>query len=170
MNSLPEIQNVKAVEGLVIGRRLASNRQYKRHLDWTPDITKPQRFATWKSEIQDEVLFFESEDKPPKYICNYMKVCSGERGKAILREIKIDNVNEVKSKQLIETVETMNIETNPKDKTQQNVLLIGLASKEIHTACLKVDSSQLDNKKVMKLAVNIESCNLMAEDLSDIAQ
>ncbi|ELT90417.1 hypothetical protein CAPTEDRAFT_193501 [Capitella teleta] len=26
------------------------------------------------------------EDKPSKYICNFVKVCSGERGKAILRE------------------------------------------------------------------------------------
>ncbi|ELU09754.1 hypothetical protein CAPTEDRAFT_206950 [Capitella teleta] len=28
----------------------------------------------------------KSEDKPSKYICNFVKVCSGERGKAILRE------------------------------------------------------------------------------------
>ncbi|ELU07685.1 hypothetical protein CAPTEDRAFT_189055 [Capitella teleta] len=52
---------------------MASNRQYRPHVDWTPDIKLPQRFATWKSEIQDEVLLFEGEDKPPKYIYNYGK-------------------------------------------------------------------------------------------------
>ncbi|ELU02065.1 hypothetical protein CAPTEDRAFT_218124 [Capitella teleta] len=60
----------------------------------------------------------------------------------------------------------MNIETNPMDMTLRNVRLNGFASKEICTACLKVDSSQLDSKKVMELATNIESCSLMAEDLS----
>ncbi|ELU14726.1 hypothetical protein CAPTEDRAFT_202824, partial [Capitella teleta] len=61
-------------------------RQYRPQLDWTPDAKLPTRFAAWKSEIEDEVLLFEVEDKPSKYICNFVKVCSGERGKAILRE------------------------------------------------------------------------------------
>ncbi|ELT95377.1 hypothetical protein CAPTEDRAFT_190792 [Capitella teleta] len=61
-------------------------RQYSPQLDWTPDAKLPTRFAAWKSEIEDEVLLFEGEDKPLKYICNFVKVCSGERGKAILRE------------------------------------------------------------------------------------
>ncbi|ELU05964.1 hypothetical protein CAPTEDRAFT_195772 [Capitella teleta] len=61
-------------------------RQYRPQLDWTPDAKLPTRFAAWKSEIEDEVLLFEGEDKPSKYICNFVKVCSGERGKAILRE------------------------------------------------------------------------------------
>ncbi|ELU17513.1 hypothetical protein CAPTEDRAFT_202393 [Capitella teleta] len=61
-------------------------RQYRPQLDWTPEAILPTRFAAWKSEIEDEVLLFEGEDKPSKYICNFVKVCSGERGKAILRE------------------------------------------------------------------------------------
>ncbi|ELU11635.1 hypothetical protein CAPTEDRAFT_199900, partial [Capitella teleta] len=69
-----------------INTEATMTRQYRPQLDWTPDAKLPTRFAAWKSEIEDEVLLFESEDKPSKYICNFVKVCSGERGKAILRE------------------------------------------------------------------------------------
>ena len=186
---------------------MASNRQYRPHLDWTPDTKLSQRFATWKAEIEDEVLLFEGEDKPSKYICNYVKVCSGERGKAICRELKVDaevkdyrailNALETKVKpaneeisastkyfylrqgnstlpdfykQATDIVEAMNIEDNPKDKTLRNVLLNGLASKEVYTECLKMKSTELTSKKVMEIAANIESRNIMAEDLSDIAK
>jgi hypothetical protein len=65
-------------------------RQYRPSLDWTPDTKLPQRFARWKEEMEDEILLFEGDEKSPKYICNFIKVCSGERGKAILQEIKLD--------------------------------------------------------------------------------
>ena len=72
-------------------------------------------------------------------------------------------------KQAVEIVDAMNIDKNPKDKTLRNVLLNGLASKEIYTECLKKKGSELTSKKVMEIAADIEARNLMAEDLSDIA-
>ena len=62
------------------------SKQHRPQLDWTPDAKLPTRFKHWKAEIEDEVLLFEGEAKPSKYICNFVKVCSGERGKAILAE------------------------------------------------------------------------------------
>ncbi|ELU04853.1 hypothetical protein CAPTEDRAFT_205902 [Capitella teleta] len=52
-------------------------RQYRPSLDWTPDTKLPQRFARWKEEMEDEILLFEGDEKSPKYICNFIKVCSG---------------------------------------------------------------------------------------------
>ncbi|ELT99835.1 hypothetical protein CAPTEDRAFT_210818 [Capitella teleta] len=40
--------------------------------------------------MEDEILLFEGDEKSPKYICNFIIVCSGERGKAIIQEIKLD--------------------------------------------------------------------------------
>ncbi|ELU17994.1 hypothetical protein CAPTEDRAFT_208060, partial [Capitella teleta] len=89
---------------------------------------------------QNEVLIFEGY----KYICNYVKPIST-------------------GKQL--RLEAMSIETNSEDKSYKtlwNILLNGLSSEErnIYSACLKVDSSQLDSKKVMELAAYIESCTM----------
>ena len=67
-----------------------ATRQYRPNLDWTPDTKLPHRFAHWKAEVEDEILLFEGEEKPSKYICNYVKVCAGERGKAIIREAGVD--------------------------------------------------------------------------------
>ena len=64
----------------------------------------------------------------------------------------------------------MNIESNPKDKTLRNLLLNGLASKEIYTECLKKKGDELTSKKVMEIATNVEARKLMAEDLSEIAK
>ena len=184
-----------------------TTKQYRPALDWTPDTKLPQRFATWKSEIEDEVLLFEGEDKPAKYICNFIKVCSGERGKTIIKEEKVDKeekdyhvilealekkvkpTNEEISastkyfylrqgqltlaefyKQATEIVNAMNIDSNPKDKTLRNLLLNGLASKEIYTECLKNKGNELTSKKVMQIATDVEARKLMAEDLSEIAQ
>ena len=65
-------------------------KQYRPSLDWTPDIRLPQRFAQWKAELEDEILLLEGEDKPTKYICNFVKACSGVRGKQILVEKQVD--------------------------------------------------------------------------------
>jgi hypothetical protein len=184
-----------------------ATKQYRPALNWTPDTKLPQRFATWKSEIEDEVLLFEGEDKPAKYICNVVKVCSGERGKPILKEEKVDKeekdyhvildaleervkpTNEEISactkyfylrqgqltlakfyKQATEIVNAMNIESNPKDKTLRNLLLNGLASKEIYTQCLKKKGDELTSKRVMEIATDVEARKLMAEDLSEMAK
>ena len=60
--------------------------------------------------------------------------------------------------------------SNTKDKTLRNVLLNGLASKEIYKDCLKKKGSELTSKQVMEIAADVEARNLMAEDLSDIAK
>ncbi|ELU04783.1 hypothetical protein CAPTEDRAFT_189571 [Capitella teleta] len=156
------------------------SKQHRPQLDWTPDAKLPTRFKAWKAEIEDEILLFEGEDKPSKYICNFVKVCSGERGKAILAELNVyqeDNDYEVIFKalekkvrpsneeisasskyfylrqgnaslvdffkQATETVEAMKIEENPKDKTLRNLLLNGLASREIYRECLKERADHL---------------------------
>ena len=153
----------------------ASNKQYRPSLDWTPDSKLPNRFAYWKAEVEDELLLFEADGKSPKYLCSYVKVCAGERGKEILKDLKVDNedkdyakvlnsleksvkpTNEEISasqkyfymrqgsatlpaffKQATEIVSAMNIEENSRDKTLRNVLLKGLASREIYTECLKI--------------------------------
>ncbi|ELT98579.1 hypothetical protein CAPTEDRAFT_203640 [Capitella teleta] len=113
-------------------------RQYRPQLDWTPDAKLPTRFAAWKSEIEDEVLLFEGEDKPSKYICNFVKVCSGERGKAILRESNAHK-EEKDYQVIIKALEqkAMNIDEDPKDKTLRNLLMNGLTSREIYRECRK---------------------------------
>ncbi|ELT90831.1 hypothetical protein CAPTEDRAFT_185402 [Capitella teleta] len=65
------------------------SKQHRPQLDWTPDAKLPTRFKAWNAEIEDEILLFEGEDKPSKYICNFVKVCSGKRGKAILAELNV---------------------------------------------------------------------------------
>ncbi|ELU00926.1 hypothetical protein CAPTEDRAFT_202175, partial [Capitella teleta] len=118
-------------------------RQYRPSIDWTPDTKLPQRFARWKEEMEDEILLFEGDEKSPKYICNFIKVCS---------------------------VCAMNMDKDPLDKTLRNVLLNGLSSKEIYKECLKVDVDKLTSKAVMDIASNIQARNLIAEDLSMTAQ
>ncbi|ELT89472.1 hypothetical protein CAPTEDRAFT_195880, partial [Capitella teleta] len=182
------------------------SKQHRPQLDWMPDAKLPTRFKAWKAEIEDEILLFEGEDKPSKYICNFVKVCSGEGGKAILAELnvyqedkdyevifkvlekKVRPSNEEISasskyfylrqgnaslvdffKQATETVEAMKIEENPKDKTLRNLLLNGLASREIYRECLKERVDHLTSNRVMEIASNIEARNLMADDLSDMA-
>ncbi|ELU11275.1 hypothetical protein CAPTEDRAFT_208154 [Capitella teleta] len=133
-------------------------RQYRPSLDWTPDTKLPQRFARWKEEMEDEILLFEGDEKSPKYICNFIKVCSGD---LTLTEFY---------KQARDLVCAMNMDKDPIDKTLRNVLLNGLSSKEIYKECLKVDVGKLTSKTVMDIASNIQARNLMAEDLSMTAQ
>ena len=184
-----------------------SLKQHRLTLDWTPDSKLPERFAKWKAEVEDEILLFEGEDKPAKFICNYVKVCSGERGKDILQETdkfkevedykkvfkaledKVRPTNEELSasskyfylrqgslslseffKQATDIVEAMKIETNPKDKTLRNLLLNGLASREIYNECLKMKVSDLTCQKVMEIASNIEARNIMSSELCDLAK
>lgn len=39
--------------------------------------------------MEDEILLIEGGGKPVKYICNYMKVCIGEKGKVIMKEAEV---------------------------------------------------------------------------------
>ncbi|ELU10990.1 hypothetical protein CAPTEDRAFT_203084 [Capitella teleta] len=67
-------------------------RQYRPSLDWTPDTKLPQRFARWKEEMQDEILLFEGDEKSPKYICNFLKVCSDPiPGRSSSPDVKLCN-------------------------------------------------------------------------------
>ncbi|ELT99841.1 hypothetical protein CAPTEDRAFT_210824 [Capitella teleta] len=97
--------------------------------------------------MEDEILLFEGDEKSPKYICNFIIVCSAR-----------------------DLVCAMNMDKDPLNKTLRNVLLNGLSSKEIYKECLKVDVGKLTSKAVMDTASNIQARNLMAEDLSMTAQ
>ncbi|ELT91636.1 hypothetical protein CAPTEDRAFT_212546 [Capitella teleta] len=123
-------------------------RQYRPSLDWRPDTNLPQRFARWK----------EGDEKSPKYICNFIKVCSGDH---TLTEFY---------KQARDLVHAMNMDKDPLDKSLRCVFLNGLSSKEIYKECLKVNVDKLTSKAVMDIASNIQARNLMAEDLSMMAQ
>ncbi|ELT97875.1 hypothetical protein CAPTEDRAFT_211469 [Capitella teleta] len=53
-------------------------------------------------------------------------------------------------KQATEIVEAMNIDEDPKDKTLRNLLMNGLASREIYRECLKEKADQLSSKRLSK--------------------
>lgn len=41
-------------------------------MNWTQDSNLPECFAKWKTGVEDEILLFEGEEKPVKYVCNCM--------------------------------------------------------------------------------------------------
>ncbi|ELT97566.1 hypothetical protein CAPTEDRAFT_218531 [Capitella teleta] len=132
------------------------SKQHRPQLDWTPDAKLPTRFKAWKAEIEDEILLFEGERG--KAILAELNVYQEDKDyevifKALEKKVRPSNEEISASskyfylrqgnaslvdffKQATETVEAMKIEENPKDKTLRNLLLNGLASREIYRECL----------------------------------
>ena len=117
--------------------------------------------GTLLNEVADhDKLFkcFEAGIKPTSTECTasgrYFYFCQGD----MLSAQYVRECNKI--------IDAMNIERNPQDKTLRNMLMFGMAEKELFDECLKIPIKVLDSAKVLAIEAEIQARNVFKADIA----